>query len=107
MNPIWRALIKLAVGLGRWLLEHAARKGLSRLVGYMDGKADDFARRLARAKTPRRKHWLRGRISRWRAAVNWLIANGPSLGADALTAICATKQAQRLPMVARGEVCPA
>lgn len=104
MNPIWKSLIRIAARIGRWLLEHAARKGLARLVGYMDGKADDFERRLAKAKTERRREWLRGRIKRWRAAVNWLIANGPKLGTEVLKSVCALPAAKKLPLVAACEV---
>lgn len=103
MNPIVKVLIRIALRIGRWVLEHAARKGLARLIGYMDGKADDFERRLARAKTARRKRWLRGRIKRWRDAVNWLIANAPELGAKVLENVCALPAAKKLPLVAACE----
>lgn len=101
------ALIRIAVRIGRWLIQHAARKGVERLIGYMDGKIGDFKRRLARAKKAARIEWLKGRIARWTAAVKWLITHGPTLAGDALKGICKLPAVRALPLVAREEVCPA
>jgi hypothetical protein len=106
MSTLVTRLIELAIQIGRWILEHAAKKGLARLIGYMDGKVDEFGRRLKRARTARRKRWLSGRIERWTAAVKWMIANGPRLGAEALAAVCKLPEVQRLPIVAACEAKP-
>lgn len=71
-TAIRMGLIAWAKKIGRWLLQHLAAHGLDLLRGYMNGKIGDFKRRLARAKTDRRKAWLRGRIRRWTAALRWL-----------------------------------
>jgi len=73
MNTLTRnGLLNLARKIGRWIIDHLAAHGIDMLVGYMNGKIGDFRRRLAKAKTDRRKAWLTGRIARWARAMNWL-----------------------------------
>lgn len=74
-TAIRTGLLNLARKIGRWVLEHLLSRGLSMLLGYMGGKVGEFERRFARARTPRRKAWLRGRIRRWRTAIAWLVDN--------------------------------
>ena len=72
MNPAVATLIRFARAIGRWLLKHLLRRGATMLRGYMLGKIDDFWRRLSRARTPRRKRWLKSRIARWQVVTDWL-----------------------------------
>lgn len=70
MTILQRGLIRIARQIGRWILRRIIAKGIDRLIGYMDGKIEDFERRLANARTKRR--WLVGRIRRWKRALAWL-----------------------------------
>lgn len=65
-------LIRIARALGRWILRQLIRRGIELVLGYMDGKIDDFKRRRARARCEHRRRWLAGRIRRWSAAFRWL-----------------------------------
>lgn len=94
-------LIRFARAIGRWLLRFILRHGGSRLIGYMLGKVDDFKRRLGRAKTARRRTWLRGRIRRWQRAVTWLQSRWQQLVTDMVKE--ADDMAAELPMVAAAE----
>jgi hypothetical protein len=71
-TAIRTGLLNLARRIGSWILRHLAAHGIDMLLGYLNGKIGDFRRRLARAKTERRKAWLTGRIRRWCAAMSWL-----------------------------------
>ena len=71
-TAIRTGLLNLARRIGSWILRHLAAHGIDMLLGYMNGKICDFRRRLARAKTDRRKTWLAGRIRRWSRAMLWL-----------------------------------
>ena len=73
-------LKKLIIAIGRWILRRIVQRGRVALINYMEGKVDDFERRLAKAKTPRRKKWLRGRIRRWNAVIAWLKKFGEKFG---------------------------
>jgi hypothetical protein len=106
MSTLVLALIDLAVQLGRWILERLAKRGFSKLIGYMDGKIDDFARRLARARTNRRKRWLRGRIDRWTRAMAWLEANSSKAAKRTIDEVCKLPEVQRLPLKSACEVRP-
>lgn len=63
-------LIKVGLRIGRWLIEWLAEELPILIIGYMRGRARVFGRRLARARSDRRKRWLRGRITRWTAVAN-------------------------------------
>lgn len=97
------ALIRIARAIGRWVLRTAAKRGGVILAGYMLGKVDDFRRRLARARTDRRKAWLTGRIARWSAAIRWLQANGSKLAADLIAEADKAARQAAIPMVAAAE----
>jgi hypothetical protein len=102
-----RALIRIARAIGRWIVEHLLEHGREMLIGYMVGKVGDFRRRLARAKRPRRKTWLTGRIRRWNAAIAWLRKNAAEVTRDAVKSACASSAALRgLPVVSPCEVEP-
>lgn len=66
-------LISIARRIGRWILERLLVRGALRLAHYMEERVVVFRARLARAKTDRRRVWLRGRIRRWTAAAKWLL----------------------------------
>lgn len=101
LAALWKIFRGFLVAIGRWLLTFARRHGLTRLVGYMLGKVDDFGRRWKRAKTDRRRRWLRGRIRRWTRAAAWLTDHAHELHADALEQW--EKLAERIPMTAPAE----
>lgn len=100
-NAIITGLINLARRIGRWLLRKLLEIGGEWLCGYMAGKLGDFRRRLAKAKTERRKRWLRGRIRRWSKALTWLTENRGDYGLDIVEA--ADAAAGKIPMVAKAE----
>lgn len=79
MTTTAKGLIRIARAIGRWILRRLIRKGIDLVVGYMDGKIDDFQRRKGRARTQRRVRWLAGRIRRWKAALRWLIRQRRSI----------------------------
>lgn len=106
MSNLLEALVRIAARIGRWMLEHARDRGLTMLLGYMQGKIGDFERRRQRARTKRRVAWLTGRIERWRKAVAWLTDNAKALTSKALAAACELPAAKRLPLVATEEICP-
>lgn len=81
MSPLVSEVIAIARRIGRWIVEHLVKHGATRLGHYMILRADTvFRRRLARAKTPRRKAWLKGRIKRWTAVGEWLLARAEEIG---------------------------
>lgn len=95
------ALIRFARKIGRWILRKLLEIGALWLEGYLVGKISDFRRRLARAKTERRKKWLRGRIRRWSAAYDWIDLNAHELDDDVVRE--ADDAASLIPMVAAAE----
>ncbi len=100
-GAIRKALLRFARRIGRWIIEHLARRGAVMLRGYMGGKIDDFRRRLKSAQTERRRIWLRGRIRRWSAVLRWLEANTAELvgcAGEAFDAL-ARGEAKAIPMV--------
>lgn len=103
MSTLVTALIELAVRIGRWVLERLAKRGFGRLIGYMEGKVDDFERRLARSKSARRKRWLRGRIDRWTCAVAWLEAHSSKVAGKVVREVCRLPEVQKLPLKAACE----
>lgn len=103
MNPIVKGLINLAIRIGRWLLDLAARRGGAFLRGYIEERVGVFKKRLARANTARRKEWLSGRIARWTAAARWLKAKAAQLDDAAIKAVCSLPQVKALPLSAACE----
>lgn len=122
MNPIVNGLIKLAIALGKWILDVASRRGGKWLSEYLDERADSvFANRLYRAREryaksrtilvkrrwERRIEWLVGRIARWKAAAKWLRAKAAQLDDAAIKAACSLPQVKALPLSAACEEEPA
>jgi hypothetical protein len=100
MPTIAKRLLLLARRIGRWILERLSRRGVTMLIGYMSGKVDDFRRRLAAAKkrgNARRVGWLTGRISRWSAAVRFLVRHQQEILDSVIRE--AEALASRLPLV--------
>ncbi len=91
--------------VGRWILKRLSSKGVMKLIGYMDGKIDEFIERRKRARAPRRKRWLAGRIKRWSAALKWLEANAARLTGKAVEAIdkAAGAAIERIPLRAASD----
>lgn len=102
MTTLQRGLIRIARAIGRWILRRIIAKGIDRLVGYMDGKIDDFERRLGRAKTERRTRWLTGRIRRWTNALAWLERRRAAISAK-LVRFVDDEVGSRIPTVANDE----
>jgi hypothetical protein len=75
MTQVAAEIIAIARRIGRWILERLLKVAGRRLGFYMLERTEVFAERLKRAKTERRKRWLRGRIKRWEKAGAWLLAN--------------------------------
>lgn len=72
---LWPALRRILVSIGRWLLDRLELyipRGVTLLTAYMRERVEVFRGRLSRARTDRRKRWLRGRIRRWLTAADWL-----------------------------------
>ncbi|HWB76606.1 MAG TPA: hypothetical protein VG755_16690 [Nannocystaceae bacterium] len=87
MNKIVSTLVDVALRIGRWLVRRLSARGALWLQHYMEGKVEDFERRLARARTERRKRWLKGRISRWNRAIAWLKANAKKVTDTVIDAV--------------------
>lgn len=103
MNTLVAGLIDIAIRLGRWIVRRLAKWALSHVVGYMLGKVDDMKRRIARAKTDRRRKWLRGRVARWTKAAKWIEANALKKLGEAAKEACKLPAFAKLPEVARCE----
>lgn len=107
------ALIRFARWIGRWLVRRLARVGALSLAGYMDGKIEDFKRRLAGVAkfttraAKRRWRWLTGRIARWTAALEWLTEHSGKIEKAAVRAFDKLDERIRaLPMVSKYETDP-
>lgn len=75
-----KQLGQILLQIGRWILRRIIKNGRLWIIHYMQGKVEDFGRRLARAKTARRKKWLRGRIERWSKVIAWMLKVGEEFG---------------------------
>lgn len=105
-SNIINGLINIARRIGRWIVQRLAKTAITKLIGYMEGKIEDFGRRLSKARTDNRKSWLRGRIKRWQAAVAWLTSHSSSIAlctAKQLSEIDSTIKAKGIPVVAECE----
>lgn len=103
MTTIAAGLLDIAIRIGKWLVRRLAKWVKGHVVGYMLGKVDDFKRRLARAKTDRRRKWLKGRISRWLKAARWLEERSGVFVHDAAAEVCKLPAFAKLPEVAKCE----
>lgn len=103
MTTLVAGLIDLAVRIGKWLVKQLARWAKAHVVGYMMGKVEDFKRRIMRAKTSRRRKWLRGRVSRWTKAIAWINEQSGVFFRDAAKDACKLPAFAKLPEVARCE----
>lgn len=103
-----KGLLEWARKIGKWIITRLAKHLADRVAAYMLLKVEDFERRLAKARTPRRRRWLSGRIERWTAAARWLIRNSRDLATCAGSEFTALAQKHpKLPMVAAVERCAA
>ncbi len=96
----WPVLKRILIAIGKWILGVARRRGVPILVGYMLERVEVFKGRLGRAKTTRRKRWLRGRIRRWTKAARWLTTNARAMHTQALAKFeeLAARLPERSPM---------
>lgn len=74
MTNIANELIAIAIKIGRWVLERVLKRGAVRLGHYLLERAEALRQKLKRAKTARKKRWLRGKIKRRERAGGWLLA---------------------------------
>lgn len=95
-------LIRYARAIGRWILRRILIRGLDMLLGYLEGKIDDFKRRRGRARRDRRRKWLAGRIRRWSAAYRWLARHHRSI-TRRVVELVDREVGSRLPEVANDE----
>lgn len=105
MSTIAAELIGIARRIGRWLLNSVIKSGATRLGYYLIERAEGvFTKRLKRAKTERRRKWLKGRIARWKKAGHWLVAWASDV-AKCVTSEIDTliAKSQGLPLYARCE----
>lgn len=105
MTEIAKTLLSWLRKIGRWILGRVVRTGALALGYYMRERANGvFQRRLERAKTARRKRFLRGKIKRWRTAGTWLIAWADDVGKCVATNVDnLAAKAAKLPNVAACE----
>lgn len=105
MTTIAAELIGIARRIGRWILSSVIKSGATRLGWYLIERAEGvFAKRLKRAKTERRRRWLKGRISRWKKAGAWLIAWASDVAKCVATEIdTLVAKSQGLPLAAKCE----
>lgn len=98
-----RALLGVAVSLGRWWVEWLAEHGMVKLEGYMIGKIADFKRRRAlRSGGALRR--LNRRIDRWQRALRWLRRKRAELFMWLDRAYCrGWAELQRVPIVSAAE----
>jgi hypothetical protein len=69
---LWSELKRILLLVGRWLIRRISTKGVDRVVHFMELRIETFVGRLARARSVRRKTWLKRRIVRWRKALAWV-----------------------------------
>ena len=100
-----RAFIPILRAAGRWLIRRLVEWGLPRLVVFIECRIDGFKGRLKRAKTKRRKAWLRWRISWRRRVLRWLGEQKAKLTAKAIAALDrgVDATAERIPWDTVGE----
>ena len=99
------AFLPVLTNAGRWLIRRMVQWGLPRLIVFTECRIDTFRDRLKRAKTARRKAWLRWRIS-WRCKVlRWLEKHKAQLTAKAIKVLDRgiDAAAKRIPWDAVGE----
>lgn len=95
-------LIRYARAIGRWILRRIVQRGVDLVLGYLDGKIDDFKRRRGRARRDRRRKWLAGRIRRWSAAYRWLARHRRSI-TRRVVELVDQEVGTRIPQVANDE----
>jgi len=72
---------------GRWLIWRLVRWGTVKVITFIGCRIDVFRDRLKRAKTKRRKAWLRWRISWRRKILRWLLEHRSVLTSKAVKAL--------------------
>lgn len=72
MSPLLGELVATVAKAGRWLIRRLVKWGIRKLIGFVEARIDTFVWRLKKARSKRRKRWLRWRI-RWRVKLlAWL-----------------------------------
>jgi hypothetical protein len=82
---LWSGLKRILIRIGRWVLDELIDEGVDRLVSYMRKRVKVFRWRLRnRARAEWRISFLRGKISRWNAAIRWLQRRAKQLAGKVL-----------------------
>jgi hypothetical protein len=103
MNALIVSLVTIALRIGRWLVQRLSARGATWMQHYMEGKVEDFGRRLARAKMKWRIQFLKGRIARWNRAIAWLKANAKRVTKQVADGAEKRLIAKKIPIVAPEE----
>ncbi len=109
VTALQAAFLPLLRRAGRWLIKRLVRWGLPKLIHFIECRIDTFQDRLGRARTKRRKAWLRWRISWRRKVLRWLREHQRQLTVKAIRALDrgVDAAARRIPWDAVGERFPA
>ncbi len=65
MSALLGELVAAVARAGRWLIRRLVKWGIRKLIGFVEARIDTFYRRLGKARSKRRKRWLKWRIT-WR-----------------------------------------
>lgn len=65
MSVLLGELVATVAKAGRWLIRRLVKWGIRKLIGFVEARIDTFEYRLGRARSKRRKRWLRWKIA-WR-----------------------------------------
>lgn len=103
MRALWPAMARILRAIGRWIIRRVRRNGAQRIAWYMAERVEVFRGRLKRARSSRRKRWLRGRIRRWQHAYRWLHRHAHDLNAGAAKVFEAAAHAAGIPLNAAAE----
>lgn len=97
-QALWPPLRRILKAIGRWIIRRVIRKGAHVIGYYMAERIEVFRARLKRARSSRRKRWLRGRIKRWSTAVRWLHRNARRINSATACALEAMAESAGIPL---------
>ena len=99
MTTLAKLFLPLLKRFGRWVIRRLSEWGRTRLTARIQKKVAQMRVRLERARTPRRKRWLRFRIA-WRTRLlAWISKHSAKLTQKAVDAADAalTRAGHRIP----------
>jgi hypothetical protein len=71
-TALYSAFLPILRLAGRWLIRRAVKWGIPKLITFIECRIDVIETKLSRARTHRRKRWLRWRIEWRRTVLVWL-----------------------------------